>query len=484
MAALRKVEWSEVPDAASGSDKDRDLTLSFQRGEPDAYQCIYNRYLWSVYDVCYRILGNRDDAQEATQEAFLKVYQALGRFNGSYRLGPWIIRIATNVSLDHLRLRKRRPQDSVSIDALHQEPRAYAEGPEQILMERAEGDKVRQVLSSLPPAHRAAIVLRDYEGLTYREIALNLGISESQVKALLHRARKRFKRTWVPAPFLFPGHLLDRLRDHALTSRASDGLMGTTSPVANLASAGTSVTSSGLLEHVAGIASERIAPMVAAAVIGAATVGATVGFTETDFHSARAGRPPAAMVPPGNSRGSGQVEAGAPAKDLSVSLASPGEEGPGKESNRGDETVADEGKPRDDDAQITELVEGTEGSEGKDKEEKKDNEETVSGADPSGIVSLPGDGQELTGDPPPPLPECGQDNDEPTDLGDVGCANDPKGVAENSEPSPEPIPAPECSDGQDNDGDGLTDLDDAGCASSEAEAENSEQEASSTNAPG
>lgn len=176
--------------------------------------------------------------------------------------------------------------------------------------------------------------------------------------------------------------------------------MGTASPVANLATASTSVASSGLLEHVAGIAGERIAPVVAAAVIGAATIAATVGFMETNLHSDRPGRPAATMVTTGQQPEFRRVEAAAPAKDPLVSLASPGEEGPEEESKRGDETVPGEGKPGDEDVQIAELTEG------EDKEESKDNEETVSGDDPSGVVSLPGDGQELTRESPPPLPEC------------------------------------------------------------------------------
>ncbi|MBA3628736.1 MAG: sigma-70 family RNA polymerase sigma factor [Actinobacteria bacterium] len=525
MAALRKVEGGgEVPAAANGADEDRDLALSFQRGETDAYQCIYNRYRWSVYNTCYRILDNRDDAQEATQEAFLNVYQALGRFNGNYRLGPWIIRIATNVSLDHLRLRRRRPQDSVSIDALHREPRACTDDPEQILVERAEGERVRKVLSSLPPAHRAAIVLRDSEGLTYSEIALKLGISEAQVKALLHRARKRFKRTWVPAPVLFPVHALDRLRDRLLVSRASTGLMGT-SPVADLASATSSVASSGALEHVAGIAGERIAPVVAAAVIGAATIAASVGWVETGSDRDGSEGPAPSVATKEDNPAAWRAGASASAKAPSGNVVAPRDEGFANESNRGDEEAAGGRKPSGEDAQIAGSIEG------KDREESKDKkEETVPGDDPSGVaIGLPGDGQELTDDPPlpptgcsdgqvnegltdqqdtgcaddpggtaenfdpspsasPPPTECSDDQDNDgdglVDLGDPGCADDPGGSAENSDPSSSPSPPPECSDDQDNDGDGLVDLEDPGCANDPGgSAENPEQEASSTSPP-
>jgi len=276
VAALRKQEQVELPEPVLGSDEDRDLTLSFQRGEHDAYGSIYSRYQRSVYNVCYRMLGQPDDAQEATQETFLRVYQALGRFNGHYQLAPWIIRIATNVCLDHLRLRKRRPQDVTSIDALEQRPDAGTDDPEHVLLKRAEGDRIRDVLASLPPAHRAAIVLRDYEGMPYREIALALGISEGQVKALLHRARKRFRRTWVPAPVLLPLYgFLDRFRWRHLTFGPAE-VARAASPAAEIAYASGSLTSSGMLEHVSLTLGEKAAPMVAAALIGASAVGGAV----------------------------------------------------------------------------------------------------------------------------------------------------------------------------------------------------------------
>jgi len=483
MAALRRVEWGEVPGAANSADEERDLALSFQRGEADAYPCIYNRYHWSVYNVCYRMLDNRDDAQEATQDTFLKVYQALGRFNGSYRLGPWIIRIATNVSHDHLRLRKRRPQDSVSIDALHQEPRACTDDPEQILVERAEGVEVRKVLSSLPPTHRAAIVLRDVEGLTYSEIALRLGMSESQVKALLHRARKRFKRTWVPAPVLFPGHLLDRLRDRLLSSRVPDGPMAATSSVGNLATATSSVTSSGVLEQFAGIAAERIAPVVVAAVMGAATVAATVGWMETGSDRDRPGRSTAPVAENEGISGPGRAQVGAPPGAASGKAVAPGDEGLANKSKRGDENAAGGGKPDREEAETAGSIDG------KDNEESNDDKEKVSGADPSGATgSIPSDGQGLERDQDSPSTECsdGQDNDGDgsVDLADAGCSN-LDGTAENSDATPAtpPTPPTECSDGQDNDGDGSVDLNDAGCAGPEGTAEDSKPEASPTSSP-
>ena len=200
----------------AGSLEDKDLTLAYQRGEDGAYQAIHDRYSKRVHGVCRRMLGNSQDAQDAAQESFLRVYQALGRFNGRYQLGPWITRIATNVCLDHIRAKSRRPKDVLPIEMLDLDAHDETEidGPDDIVIRNSEGRRVRRVLASLPPMHRAAIVLRDFEGLSYQEVAIALGITDCQVKALIHRARQGFKRSWtsIALSAVLPARLLQRFR--------------------------------------------------------------------------------------------------------------------------------------------------------------------------------------------------------------------------------------------------------------------------------
>src|SRR5687767_7015316 len=111
----------EVLGLPTGSFEDKELTLAFQAGQKGAYQAIYERHHPRVSNVCRRMLSDPQDAQDATQETFLRVYQALGRFNGRYQLGAWITRIATNVCLDHLRGGKRRPTKQVSFEEIEDE---------------------------------------------------------------------------------------------------------------------------------------------------------------------------------------------------------------------------------------------------------------------------------------------------------------------------------------------------------------------------
>ena len=257
-----------------GSDEDKEITLAWQRGQDGAYQAIYDRHSARVHAVCRRILVNPEDAAEASQEAFLRVFQSLGRFNGRYQLGAWITRIATNVCLDHLRARARRGgRDLTSLELADLEaPLAHEEGPEAVIVRKSEGYRVRKVLDSLPPMHRAAIALRDFEGLTYEEVANALGITDSQVKALLHRARQRFKRSWLTevASIFVPWRLVGRLKGTETGARDPVAAQA----VSSVAQAAPTCTAA--LQQCGQYVTERLAPVLTAALIGAAAAGPAV----------------------------------------------------------------------------------------------------------------------------------------------------------------------------------------------------------------
>ncbi|MEA2517120.1 MAG: hypothetical protein QOG16_958, partial [Actinomycetota bacterium] len=268
-----------------GVEEDKELALAFKRGEKGAYQAIYDRHSSRVHGVCRRMLPTPDDAAEAAQETFLKVYQALNRFNGRYQLGAWITRIATNVCLDHLRASARRPTVWASVEELDEKelPRLarFDDEPEAFVIKKSEGRRVYKVLGELPPLHRAAIVLRDFEGLPYCEIAIALGITEPQVKALLHRARCAFKRSWATTGVaaLLPWNLLERFRRpdslfidhvHAAASSASQ-VAQAAAPTANVA-----VSCSIALQQCGQVLTERLATTVAALLVSTAAISSGV----------------------------------------------------------------------------------------------------------------------------------------------------------------------------------------------------------------
>jgi RNA polymerase sigma-70 factor (ECF subfamily) len=176
---------------------DRMLVLDFQAGNEGAFSEIHRRYSGLARHVCQRILRNADDADEATQEAMLRVYQGLTRFNGRYALQPWVARIATNVSLDVTRARMRRPQtgDRTLMD-LHEQLRGHSDDPLEALERGLERERVNEVLASLPGHHREALILREFEGRSHQEIGERLDLTPSQAKALIHRAKGSFRRAW------------------------------------------------------------------------------------------------------------------------------------------------------------------------------------------------------------------------------------------------------------------------------------------------
>jgi RNA polymerase sigma-70 factor (ECF subfamily) len=156
------------------------------------------------------MLGRAPEAEEATQETFLRAYQALGRFNGRYYLGAWLSRIAANVCVDQLRSRSRAtlvalPDDLESVET--------GPGPEDVVV--GDHPRLEAAIDAIQPLHASALRLRAVQGLSHQEMAHHLAMSPSQVKALLHRARTSLRRAWdrvegmALVPLLYVRHLYD-----------------------------------------------------------------------------------------------------------------------------------------------------------------------------------------------------------------------------------------------------------------------------------
>lgn len=174
---------------------DRELVQAFQQGNSGAYDEIYRLYAPRIRRVCARMLKNPQDVDEATQETFLKAYQALGRFNGQYQLGAWLSRIASNVCLDHIRARSRTAHQVVLSD--EHEAAGTERGPEDIVV--GDDPRIQEAISEIQPLHAQALKLRALGGLSHVEMAGELHMTPAQVKALLHRARSSFRRAWDKA---------------------------------------------------------------------------------------------------------------------------------------------------------------------------------------------------------------------------------------------------------------------------------------------
>jgi RNA polymerase sigma-70 factor (ECF subfamily) len=173
---------------------DRELVLFFQSGDVTAYDEIYRRYAARVGRICRTILGDGSDADEATQETFLRCYMALGRFNGQFQVGAWLARIARNICLDQLRSRSRHVRTTELSDET--EELAAPNRPEMVVEEHLQ---ISHAFRHLTPLHGEALFMRAVEGLSHSEMATRLEMSPPQVKALLHRARQSFKKAWKNA---------------------------------------------------------------------------------------------------------------------------------------------------------------------------------------------------------------------------------------------------------------------------------------------
>jgi RNA polymerase sigma-70 factor (ECF subfamily) len=166
------------------------------QGDVNAFERLVTEYEKAVYAIAQRMTGNAEDAADMTQETFIKAYNSLQSFRGDSKFSVWLYRIASNVCLDFLRSRSRKPTVSLSVEDDEGEEGQLdiadeSQSPE-ILMERGlTRDAVRRGLDTLPPDYRQILLLREIQGLSYDEIAAVLEIEVGTVKSRIFRARKR-----------------------------------------------------------------------------------------------------------------------------------------------------------------------------------------------------------------------------------------------------------------------------------------------------
>ncbi len=167
---------------------DRELVLRIRQGELEDYGELVRRYQSSVFNVCYRLLGERRDAEDMTQDTFIRAYQRLHTFDASRPFGPWIRRVAANLTLNHLK-RKTTPQVPLDEerDRQYQSPSA---NPETTYVRREQAAIIREAILSLPPHYRAVIELRHFQDMDYQQMAETLNLPLNTVKSHLFRARK------------------------------------------------------------------------------------------------------------------------------------------------------------------------------------------------------------------------------------------------------------------------------------------------------
>lgn len=172
---------------------DADLVAACIAGDGDAFRELLGRYRKSALALAYQMLGNADDAEDISQDAFVKVFQALPRFRREAAFSTWLYRIVTNLCLARIR-RNRAP---VALDSVG-ELRSWEDPSRRV----TEALLTRQVLSQMAPELRAILLLRDQLGLSYREISSTIMVPVGTVRSRLSKARAVFRGLWHEATVL------------------------------------------------------------------------------------------------------------------------------------------------------------------------------------------------------------------------------------------------------------------------------------------
>jgi RNA polymerase sigma-70 factor (ECF subfamily) len=175
---------------------DAEIIRYCQQGDQRAYAALVDRYQDRAFWVAFNMLGNQEDARDVVQEAFVRVFRAIHRFDFNMSFYTWLYRIVSNLSIDQLRkLKRRRPVRLDDLGELAGEL-SGSETPSAGIEEDEMKREVRAVLDELPPHYKIVLVLRDLEGLSCKEIAAVTGASHPTVRWRLHTARKLFKEKW------------------------------------------------------------------------------------------------------------------------------------------------------------------------------------------------------------------------------------------------------------------------------------------------
>jgi RNA polymerase sigma-70 factor (ECF subfamily) len=181
---------------------DHDLVVRSQKGSEKAYRELLGRYQRPVFSLIYRMIRDREQSEDLTQETFVRVFNNIGRYDPAYKFSSWIFKIATNLTIDWMR--KKEPQ-TVSIDgsryavtpdeieATTITVESKDETPEELLVARELGAEIEVAIGRLRPEYRTAILLRHIEDRAYEEIAQIMALPLGTVKTYIHRGRKELQ---------------------------------------------------------------------------------------------------------------------------------------------------------------------------------------------------------------------------------------------------------------------------------------------------
>jgi RNA polymerase sigma-70 factor, ECF subfamily len=178
------------------------------QGDQQAWEAIVRLHWRKVFNVAYKFVGKHDEAEDLTQDIFLKIFRALRTFDRRANFQTWIVSISRNLCIDHYRsVRKERQTIARDVDSTALQPASTERGPHAAAEHQDLRELLRAALGKLPPSLRTAVVLRDLQELSYQEIADRLSLPEGTVKSRINRGRielarqlRRMEHATAPPP--------------------------------------------------------------------------------------------------------------------------------------------------------------------------------------------------------------------------------------------------------------------------------------------
>jgi RNA polymerase sigma-70 factor (ECF subfamily) len=183
-------------DAQAAQTRDTDALIErCLRGDQAAWEDIVRLYRRRVFNIAYKFVGRHDEAEDLTQEVFLKLYKSLDTFDRRANFQTWLISVSRNLCIDHYRsVRREREMTNRDVDPAELSPPASERSAQTVLEQRDGVDLLRDALARLAPPLRMVVLMRDIREMSYQEIAERLGLPEGTVKSRINRGRTELAR--------------------------------------------------------------------------------------------------------------------------------------------------------------------------------------------------------------------------------------------------------------------------------------------------
>ena len=177
--------------------EEKQIIEHLKNGDEFIYKYVYDLYARMVYSVCFRMIGNKEEAEDAAQDVFIKVFHSINNFRKDSKLSTWIYQIAVNICIN--KLRRKRVINFLSLDFWEGEKEMAdnSPSPENILEKSELQQIVQEAINSLPAKQKTAIILSRYEELSYKEISKIMELGLSAVESLIFRAKESLAKRLI-----------------------------------------------------------------------------------------------------------------------------------------------------------------------------------------------------------------------------------------------------------------------------------------------